>query len=159
KLETGSYLAELVEQLSLNPNYLPLLFFIVAGVMALSTGTSWATFGMMLPIALEVTIISNPDLLLASLAAVLAGAVFGDHCSPISDTTVLSSTGAGSNMVEHAITQLPYGLIAAGTAIIGYLVIGLTNQLWIALFISFVFLLGGILFIRALIQLKTAKET
>ena len=159
KLETGSYLAELVEQLSLNPNYLPLLFFIVAGVMALSTGTSWATFGMMLPIALEVTIISNPDLLLASLAAVLAGAVFGDHCSPISDTTVLSSTGAGSNMVEHAITQLPYALIAAGTAIIGYLVIGLTNQLWIALFISFVFLLGGILFIRALIQLKTAKET
>jgi Na+/H+ antiporter NhaC len=158
KLETGSYLAELVERFSINPSFLPILFFIIAGLMALSTGTSWATFGMMLPIALEVTIISSPDLLLASLAAVLAGAVFGDHCSPISDTTVLSSTGAGSNMVEHVITQLPYALLAAAAAIIGYFVIAVTHQLWIALFISFVFLVGGTLFIKALIQLKTSQD-
>lgn len=159
KLETGTYLAGLVEQISIDASFLPLLFFIIAGFMALSTGTSWGTFGIMLPIGVEVMIIADPSLLLATLAAVLAGAVFGDHCSPISDTTILSSTGAGSNMMDHVITQLPYAFIAAGTAIVGYLVIALTNQLWIALIISFIVLVGTSLIIRTATLRKVNRES
>src|SRR5699024_7549372 len=112
-LKTGEYLAHIVQTVSLSPTLLPLLFFLIAGVMALATGTSWGTFGIMLPIAAEVAVITNMDLLLPSLAAVLAGSVFGDHCTPISDTTILSSTGAGANHIDHVITQLPYALLAA----------------------------------------------
>src|SRR5699024_7212765 len=100
-LKTGEYLAHIVQTVSLSPTLLPLLFFLIAGVMALATGTSWGTFGIMLPIAAEVAVITNMDLLLPSLAAVLAGSVFGDHCTPISDTTILSSTGAGANHIDH----------------------------------------------------------
>lgn len=131
-LETGAYLAAIVENASISSGFLPLLFFIIAGFMALATGTSWATFGIMLPIAVEVTAISDMEMLIPTLAAVLAGAVFGDHCTPISDTTILSSTGAGSNLMDHVITQLPYALIAAITAVIGYLIVGFTSQLWMA---------------------------
>src|SRR5690606_29970062 len=75
----------------------------------------------------------EPSLLLPALSAVLAGAVFGDHCSPISDTTILSSTGAGSNHMDHVLTQIPYALTAAVIAAIGYIVIGLTGSLLLSL--------------------------
>ena len=74
-----------------------------------------------------------PEMLLPALAAVLAGAVFGDHCSPISDTTILSSTGAGCNHMDHVTTQLPYALISAAIAGAGYLVLGFTGSIWIGL--------------------------
>lgn len=133
---TGEYLAGLVEQASLNPAFLPFLLFIVAGFMALATGTSWGTFGIMLPIAGALAASTDASLVLASLAAVLAGSVFGDHCSPISDTTILSSTGAGANHIDHVMTQLPYALIGAVAAAIGYLVIGFTGWIWIPLLLS-----------------------
>ncbi len=74
-----------------------------------------------------------PEMLLPALAAVLAGAVFGDHCSPISDTTILSSTGAGCNHIDHVTTQFPYALICAAIAAIGYVVLGITGSVWIGL--------------------------
>ncbi len=137
-LQTGEYLAQVVENANISSNLLPLLFFVIAGFMALATGTSWGTFGIMLPIAADVMTIADVSLLIPSLAAVLAGAVFGDHCSPISDTTVLSSTGAGSNHIDHVITQLPYALIVAVASAIGYLLIGLTSQLYLGLIITLV---------------------
>lgn len=128
-LETGTYLAGLVTAGNIPISILPLLLFVLAGVMAFSTGTSWGSFGILLPIAGTIMIDAAPELLLPALSAVLAGAVFGDHCSPISDTTILSSTGAGSNHMDHVATQLPYALTAASISAVGYLVIGLTGSL------------------------------
>ncbi|GFZ81202.1 tetracycline efflux Na+/H+ antiporter family transporter Tet(35) [Compostibacillus humi] len=135
-LETGSYLANAFSNASINPQLVPLLLFVTAGFMTLATGTSWATFGIMLPIAAELIIVIDSGLLLPSLAAVLAGSVFGDHCSPISDTTILSSTGAGSNHIDHVITQLPYAFMAAVAGIIGFLLIGFTNQTILSLLVA-----------------------
>ncbi|GAB3047850.1 Na+/H+ antiporter NhaC family protein [Virgibacillus ainsalahensis] len=146
-LKTGEYLAEIVNNASISASMLPFMFFLIAGLMALGTGTSWGTFGIMLPIAAEVAVITDVDMLLPSLAAVLAGSVFGDHCTPISDTTILSSTGAGSNHIDHVLTQLPYALIAAVFTCTGYLVLGLTGQLLLALIIVFALLIvGGLIF-------------
>lgn len=127
-LETGQYLAGAFQDMSVSAAFLPLLFFLISGFMALATGTSWGTFGIMLPIAAEVAVLTDISMLLPSLAAVLAGSVFGDHCTPISDTTILSSTGAGANHIDHVLTQLPYALIAAGIAIVGFLLVGFTSQ-------------------------------
>jgi tetracycline resistance efflux pump len=102
--------------------------FLIAGIMAFSTGTSWGSFGILLPIAGEIAASTDITMILPALAAVLAGAVFGDHCSPISDTTILSSTGAGSNHIDHVVTQLPYALIGACIAFIGYLILGFTGS-------------------------------
>lgn len=128
QLETGTYLASLVEKANLSVAYLPVILFIIAGVMAFSTGTSWGTFGIMLPIAGEIMASTDISMLLPALAAVLAGSVFGDHCSPISDTTILSSTGAGSHHIDHVLTQLPYALISAIIATVGFIVIGITGS-------------------------------
>ncbi len=133
RLETGTYLAGVVENANLNMSYLPVILFILAGFMAFATGTSWGSFGILLPIAGEITAVSDITLILPAMAAVLGGAVFGDHCSPISDTTILSSTGAGSNHIDHVMTQLPYALFSAGIASIGYIIIGFTGSTWIAL--------------------------
>ena len=132
-LETGPFLSEVVEKANIPVNFLPAILFILAGLMAFSTGTSWGSFGILLPIAGTIMINAEPDLLLPSLSAVLAGAVFGDHASPISDTSILSSTGAGSNLMDHVSTQLPYALISAGIAAIGYFVLGFTGSVWIGL--------------------------
>lgn len=141
-LETGEYLAQIVNDASISASLLPFLFFLIAGVMAVSTGTSWGTFGIMLPIAAEVAVITDINMLLPSLAAVLAGSVFGDHCTPISDTTILSSIGAGSNHIDHVLTQLPYAILAAVAASIGYLIIGVTNQVLLPLVATFVVVIG-----------------
>ena len=83
-----------------------------------------------------------PEMLLPALSAVLAGAVFGDHCSPISDTTILSSTGAGCNHIDHVATQIPYALISAAIAIAGYVILGVTGSVWIGLVGVCVILIG-----------------
>lgn len=132
-LETGPFLSTVVEKSNIPVNFLPVIMFVLAGLMAFSTGTSWGSFGILLPIAGTIMVNAEPELLLPALSAVLAGAVFGDHCSPISDTTILSSTGAGSNHMDHVATQLPYALIAAAIASFGYIVLGLTGSIWIGL--------------------------
>lgn len=106
---------------------LPALVFILAAFLSFSTGTSWGTFGILIPIIIPVAQSICPELLLSSLAATLAGSVFGDHCSPISDTTILSSAGAGVNHLTHVSTQMIYSLTVAGCSLIGYLIIGITN--------------------------------
>ncbi|WP_026672003.1 Na+/H+ antiporter NhaC family protein [Alkalihalobacterium bogoriense] len=136
QLETGTFLASIIEQSNFSVALLPVILFILAGIMAFSTGTSWGTFGLMLPIAGQIMVIVEPSLLLPSLAAVLAGAVFGDHCSPISDTTILSSTGAGCHHIDHVVTQLPYAIIAAILSSVGYIVLGVTGSVWFGLIIS-----------------------
>ncbi|MCA1031614.1 Na+/H+ antiporter NhaC family protein [Bacillus timonensis] len=148
QLETGTYLAGLVEQSDMNIAFLPVLLFIIAGLMAFSTGTSWGTFGVMLPIAGEIIATTNPELLLPGLAAVLAGSVFGDHCSPISDTTILSSTGAGSHHIDHVLTQLPYALIAAGISIVGFIGLGLTGNTFVGIIIVGILLIGFVFIFR-----------
>ncbi|WP_202080535.1 Na+/H+ antiporter NhaC family protein [Caldalkalibacillus salinus] len=126
-LKTGAYLASIIDG-NIPVMLLPALVFLISGIMAFSTGTSWGTFGMLLPIAGEMAVVVDVQLLLPMLAAVLAGAIFGDHCSPISDTTILSSTGAGSHHIDHVMTQLPYALMAAATTFIGYLALGFTGS-------------------------------
>ncbi|MBP2240431.1 Na+/H+ antiporter NhaC [Cytobacillus eiseniae] len=133
RLETGKYLAGVVEIINLNHSFLPLILFVIACVMAFSTGTSWGSFGILLPIAGDIAAATDISLLLPALAAVLAGAVFGDHCSPISDTTILSATGAGCNLIDHVMTQLPYAVISALIACFGFLVIGFTGSTTLAL--------------------------
>ena len=96
--------------------------------MAFATGTSWGTFGIMLPIAAAIAVNAAPELLLPCLSAVMAGAVCGDHCSPVSDTTILSSTGAKCNHMDHVTTQLPYALVVAIATCIGYLTVGFTES-------------------------------
>jgi len=133
QLGTGEFLANAVESSNLDVAWLPVILFLVAGVMAFSTGTSWGSFGILLPIAGTIAASTDVSLLLPALAAVLAGAVFGDHCSPISDTTILSSTGAGSNHIDHVITQIPYAVTGAVIAAAGYILLGFTGSTWLAL--------------------------
>lgn len=116
-LGTGDYLGGLVEGSSISASWLIPTVFLLAGAMAFATGTSWGSFGLLLPIAGGiVNAVDAPELLLPALGAVLAGAVAGDHASPISDTTILSSTGAGCNVITHVTTQLPYVVISVVAA-------------------------------------------
>ena len=107
--------------------YLPVIIFLVAAFLSFSTGTAWGTFGILIPLVVPIAQVACPDLLVVSLSATLAGSVFGDHCSPISDTTILSSAGAGCSHIEHVSTQFPYAVLAAVCSAVGYLVIGLTK--------------------------------
>lgn len=126
-MQTGQYLSTLISG-NLNAAFLPALLFLLGAAMAFSTGTSWGTFGIMLPIAAAIAVNAAPDLLIPCLSAVMAGAVCGDHCSPVSDTTILSSTGAKCNHMDHVTTQLPYALIVAIATTLGYLVVGFTHS-------------------------------
>jgi len=128
ELETGKYMVSLATD-NIPFALLPAMLFLLAGITAFSTGTSWGTFGIMLPIAADMAMGSDSTMMLPMLAAVLSGAVFGDHCSPISDTTILSSTGASCHHIDHVVTQLPYALIAASISFGGYIVLGFTGSL------------------------------
>ena len=132
QLETGQYLASLVQQ-SLPLFLLPAVLFLLAGAMAFATGTSWGTFGIMLPIAADMTMAIDSQLLLPAMSAVMAGAVFGDHCSPISDTTILSSTGAACHHMDHVLTQLPYALSIALVSLVGYVALGYSASVWMGI--------------------------
>ncbi|XZG69813.1 Na+/H+ antiporter NhaC family protein [Chitinibacteraceae bacterium HSL-7] len=147
-LGTGRYLAGLAEG-NVSPAVLPALLFILAGFMAFATGTSWGTFGIMLPLAADMAVAVDAALMLPLFGAVLAGSVFGDHCSPISDTTILSATGAGCSLMDHVVTQLPYALTAAAVSLVGYLVWGFTASLmtgWVVAAILLALIVGTIHF-------------
>jgi Na+/H+ antiporter NhaC len=128
-LETGDMIATVVSNSNIAHSLLPLILFLIAGAISFATGTSWGSFGILLPIAIPIAMSTDPMLMPAIVAAVLGGAVFGDHSSPVSDTTVLSATGARSTLHAHFISQLPYALVAAFIATLGYLVYGLTEML------------------------------
>jgi len=128
-LGTAAYIVSLTESW-LTPGLLPTVTFLLAGIIAFSTGTSWGTFAIILPIAVPLafgfTDGAQSPLIYATVAAVTGGGVFGDHCSPISDTSILASTGAASDHIDHVRTQLPYALVVGAISVMVYLVIGLT---------------------------------
>ncbi|WP_281724860.1 Na+/H+ antiporter NhaC family protein [Lachnoclostridium phocaeense] len=128
EMGTANYIISLTENF-LTPHMLPAVIFAVAAIMSFATGSSWGTFAICMPIALPLAFSFTDNqmslLIVACFAAVAGGGVFGDHCSPLSDTTVLSSTGAASDHIDHVKTQLPYALICGLLAFIAYLIIGI----------------------------------
>ena len=137
-------------------NFLPAVIFIVACILSFSTGTSWGTFGILIPI---VTVIFDPSdpLLIIGMSACLAGAVCGDHCSPISDTTIMSSAGARCNHLNHVSTQLPYAITVAAVSFVSYIITGFIQDWRIALPIGCV-LMVAVMFVIDAVSKKTAKN-
>lgn len=139
-LSTGEYVGSLVESSNMPPMLIPAIIFCVAALLSFSIGTSWGTFGILIPIIVTVCSRVAPELTVISLSATLAGSVLGDHCSPISDTTILSSTGAMCSHIDHVSTQIPYVLLVGVCCGVGYIAAGLTMSLPITLAVS-----GGLL--------------
>lgn len=146
---TGEFISGFVEASHLPLSLLPFMIFIIAALMSFSMGTSWGTFSMLIPI---VTMICQTDptgtILVPALGATLAGSVYGDHCSPISDTTILASTGAECKHISHVETQIPYATLVAVVCAIGYLVIGFTRMAWPGLVTGVVLMIGAILILN-----------
>ncbi|MBR2765726.1 MAG: Na+/H+ antiporter NhaC family protein [Blautia sp.] len=133
-LGAKEFVASAMQSVSGNlANFLPAIIFLVACFLAFATGTSWGTFGILIPIALAVfPDLSNP-LSIISVSACMAGAVCGDHCSPISDTTIMASAGAQCDHVNHVSTQLPYAITCAAISFVTYIIAGYTKSAWISL--------------------------
>ena len=130
-------------------NFLPAIIFVVGCFLAFATGTSWGTFGILIPIVVAVFENSNPDLMIISISACMAGAVCGDHCSPISDTTIMASAGAQCEHVNHVTTQLPYAVTAAVVSFVSYIIAGFVQSAWIALPIAIALMVATMFVIRA----------
>ena len=129
-------------------NFLPAIIFLVGCFLAFSTGTSWGTFGILIPIVVAVFANSNPQLMIISISACMAGAVCGDHCSPISDTTIMASAGAQCDHVNHVSTQLPYALTVAAVSFVTYLVAGFAQNPWVPLPVGILLLLLCLILIK-----------
>ena len=127
--------------------FLPAIIFLVGVGLAFATGTSWGTFGILIPIVVGV-FPNNPELLIIGIAACMAGAVCGDHCSPISDTTIMASAGSQSNHINHVSTQLPYALTVAFVSCITYIIAGFVKRAAIVLPIGIVIMIIVLLIIR-----------
>ncbi|TYP88973.1 Na+/H+ antiporter NhaC family protein [Blastococcus xanthinilyticus] len=127
ELGIGEYLAGVIDE-ALPLALLPVILFVLASFIAFSIGSTFGTFGLLLPIAAEIALSLDSALLIPVFGAVLAGAIFGDHTSPLSDTTILSSIGSGVHLVDHVTTQLPYAFVAASASAVGYLVSGFTES-------------------------------
>lgn len=141
------YVAELVRGAASGlANLLPAIIFLIGVGLAFSTGTSWGTFGVLLPIVCAV--FPSGELMVISVSACLAGAVCGDHCSPISDTTIMASAGADCNHIGHVSTQLPYAMTVAGVSFLGYLLAGFVQTVWIVLPTAVVMMLAILLVIQ-----------
>ncbi len=133
----------------------PALIFVIACVLAFATGTSWGTFGILIPIVVTIFGVGDP-LFYVGISACLAGAVCGDHCSPISDTTIMASAGANCNHVEHVSTQLPYAITVAAVSFVSFLFAGFVPNAWIALPVGILLTIGTILGIRWYVNRKKA---
>ena len=129
-------------------NLLPAIIFVVGCLLAFATGTSWGTFGILIPIVVDAFQATNPTLMTIAISACMAGAVCGDHCSPISDTTIMASAGAQCNHVNHVSTQLPYAVSVAAISFITYIVAGFVQSAWISLPVGVVLTLGYLLFMK-----------
>ena len=136
-------------------NLLPAIIFLVACFLAFATGTSWGTFGILIPIVVAVFEGRNETMMIIYISACMAGAVCGDHCSPISDTTIMASAGAQSNHINHVNTQLPYAITCAAVSFVTYIVAGFVQSAWIALPIGIVLMLGTLFVIS---KLNPAEE-
>ena len=133
-LGAAEFVAEMVKSSAEGlVNMLPAIIFLVACFLAFATGTSWGTFGILIPIVVNVFSGTNHELMIISISACMAGAVCGDHCSPISDTTIMASAGAQCEHVNHVSTQLPYAMVAAAVSFLTYIIAGFVQTAWIAL--------------------------
>ncbi|WP_257350311.1 Na+/H+ antiporter NhaC family protein [Pseudalkalibacillus decolorationis] len=132
-LKMGELLAGLISS-NVSLFLLPALIFIISIIIDFAIATAWGTWAILFPIIGQISVATDVDLFLPMVAAAIAGSIFGDHCSPISDSTILSSIGSGSNHMDHVITQLPYGLIVAGVSFIGYIILGITQSIWMGFF-------------------------
>ena len=151
-LDLGGYVGAVVNDHTSVMMFLPVIFFLVAIGLAFATGTSWGTFGILIPIAMAVLDATNTELypmLVLCVAAILSGAVGGDHASPISDTTILASAGAQCNHLDHVGTQVPYVIVVSICCIIGYIVDGLTQNGWAGLAVGFASLFVAMFIIKA----------
>ncbi|MGI5948882.1 Na+/H+ antiporter NhaC family protein [Peptoniphilus sp.] len=141
-LNTGSYIASLITNSTMPMWILPVIIFIVGAFLSFSTGTAWGTFGILIPIMVPILAHTNHmHYLNIVLAAIFSGSVFGDHCSPISDTTILSSAGAGCDHIAHVSSQLPYALSVGASSAVGFLVSGFLDKPLLTVPVGFVVLL------------------
>ena len=146
ELGTAKYLIQLLSG-SLPPFILPSLIFVLGAIISFATGTSYGTMGILMPLAIPLAHSINPEMsyIIVATSAVLTGAIFGDHCSPISDTTILSSMGAGCNHIDHVRTQMPYAIfVAVITIVFGYIPAGFGLPVYVVLPIAFVAMFIGI---------------
>lgn len=133
--------------------FLPAIVFVIGGLLAFATGTSWGTFGILIPIVQSVFSMDNP-LAIICISACMAGAVCGDHCSPISDTTIMASAGAQCDHVNHVSTQLPYAVLVAAVSFICYIIAGFVKSAWIALPIAFILMAAVLLVIKSVTKAR-----
>ena len=138
---------------------LPAIIFLVGCGLAFATGTSWGTFGILIPIVVAVFEKSSPEMMIISMSACMAGAVCGDHCSPISDTTIMVSAGAQCDHVTHVSTQLPYAILAAAVSFVTYIVAGFVKTAWIALPVGIVLMLIVLFVIKMMNPMPVEKPT
>ena len=134
--------------------FLPAIIFAIAIGLSFSTGTSWGTFGILIPIVLSVFGAADGSITIIAVSACMAGAVCGDHCSPISDTTIMASAGGQCNHINHVSTQLPYALTVAGVSFVSYVIAGFVPNWLIVLPISILLMVGTLCVIRAVTSKK-----
>lgn len=153
-LGAAEYVAGLVDSAAGSLlNFLPAIIFVIACFLAFATGTSWGTFGILIPICLKVfPLTTGNPLAVICVSACMAGAVCGDHCSPISDTTIMSSAGAQCNHIEHVSTQLPYALTAAVVSFITYIFAGFVKNAVISLGVGLIMMLAAIAIIKYVLR-------
>ena len=165
-LEAGIFVSGLVEGATVLEVLLPLILFVVAIGLSFATGTSWGTFGILIPIVTDVfskqleavTESGNiPSMVIICISACLAGAVCGDHCSPISDTTIMASTGAQCDHVNHVSTQLPYAITVAAVSALGYLLSGFVQNVFVVLGSSILLMLAVLMVLKMMTGKKKAK--
>ena len=136
-------------------NFLPAIIFVIAVFMAFATGTSWGTFGILIPIVVD-AFSYDYSLMIVAISACMAGAVCGDHCSPISDTTIMASAGGQCDHVTHVSTQLPYAMTVAAVSFVTYIVAGFTRSAVISLPVGLVLLIAVLFVLKKLDAKKVA---
>ncbi len=146
-LGTAQYISSLVDG-RLPPFLIPASIFLVGGIISFSTGSSWGTYAILFPIVIPMAFQFDISLYVA-IGAVLSGGLFGDHCSPISDTTILSATGAGCSQLDHVKTQLPYALFNGACSVIAFIIAGLTASVW-ALAVGIGLMIAGLFVLKRL---------
>lgn len=154
-MDLKGYLIHLVEATNIAPGLMPAIIFIVGAFVGFSTGSSWGVWAITMPIALPIAYTFNVPMEFM-IGACLSGGVFGDHCSPISDTTILASTAAGADHIQHVRTQLPYSLTVGGCSVVGFLVGGLTVPM-AGLVTTIVCLIAALFILNRLAQKKYGK--
>ncbi len=137
--------------------FLPAAVFVIACIISFATGTSWGTFGILIPITLAMFPLGTSELGIVCMSAAMAGAVCGDHCSPISDTTIMASAGARCDHVTHVNTQLPYAITVAAVSLVAYIVAGFVPKVYVALPVAVILMVGTLLVIKLITRNKNKE--